>query len=1007
MKSIIGYITLLFMYMMPVMGVWAGDVVVYGFGSSEDTGTLAPTFEAAHISGHTFGAGPSLTSVKFKDDLGADGAVFTAENWPSPLDENKYFQFGVTVADGRQLDVQSVSFDMFKKSGKAPDYFRIRYSLDGVSFTDYGYPRSADYADVWRKATVSQALLGLSGTVYFRIYGYGANATDSRWRLDNVTLDGVVYSGSVNPPDISLNPSGTEKEGVVGQRMEFLVSALDVDGDVVTLHGLNLPEGAVFGPNPATGTASVSQYFYWNPGQTGTWTVAFEASDDDGTNTAQVTIRVVPEAPSVALIVNEYSAVSGSKFLGSDTFAETNCSDSFFGRVEGNGGNWIELVVREDHADIRGWQLRWAEREDPPGEWVSTGQDLWYGAANGVDGSQVKQGIVTFSDDELWSDLRAGTIITIIEHETKENEAGELCLNGSDVSYDPRNGDWWIHISSEGEQLSATPRVTTASNIEGDNPGEFAVGNDDWEASVYNADGVRVIGPVGENAPAWAGGGVSSSEGVAVKAKPQDVYNNNYYDDVKWTTFGAPNVWDDGAEIQEFERLRAVVNLPPDIQPVGDQVVVLGDSLTLQVRVEPTDGDALTLQMVSGPAGSTFETNDNSGVFQWTPASVGNYSASFAATDRDGSEMVTVGIYVVPAGGGGNVLINEVFANPPGSPDNREYIELRGSAGASLSGLTLLQIDSGGGSIGKIRTVQPLTGHSLGANGLLVIGRNYSQYVPYALNPQTTRVDLQGDEELSNEATYLLVRNFSSFLDADLDSSDSGILDFTPWSVIVDSVGMSESDEGYKLYCAARLMLRDGTPDAASRIPGNDQANDPRAWYFGPVKSLTGDPWGLAYDTEASSQGVPDGGLLTPGSANMDSAADADQDGDGLPDDWEMEHFDSLAQGPDGDEDGDGASNQHEYVAGTDPNSAQSHLAILTGGSALPWGGAEPDTFKVVWSAVAGRFYSIDYRDQMSGGWLPLSGAQNITVISNSVQTKTDGSLTGNRRYYRIKVSLP
>ncbi|MCK4658304.1 MAG: hypothetical protein KAV82_02175 [Phycisphaerae bacterium] len=44
-----------------------------------------------------------------------------------------------------------------------------------------------------------------------------------------------------------------------------------------------------------------------------------------------------------------------------------------------------------------------------------------------------------------------------------------------------------------------------------------------------------------------------------------------------------------------------------------------------------------------------------------------------------------------------------------------------------------------------------------------------------------------------------------------------------------------------------------------------------------------------------------------------------DTDGDGLPDEWEMQYFGSLHQGPDDDPDIDGLSNLCEYEAGTDP----------------------------------------------------------------------------------------
>jgi len=46
---------------------------------------------------------------------------------------------------------------------------------------------------------------------------------------------------------------------------------------------------------------------------------------------------------------------------------------------------------------------------------------------------------------------------------------------------------------------------------------------------------------------------------------------------------------------------------------------------------------------------------------------------------------------------------------------------------------------------------------------------------------------------------------------------------------------------------------------------------------------------------------------------------DPDTDGDGLPDWWEVEHFEDLDEAPDGDFDGDGVSNEEEYQSGEDP----------------------------------------------------------------------------------------
>jgi len=61
------------------------------------------------------------------------------------------------------------------------------------------------------------------------------------------------------------------------------------------------------------------------------------------------------------VILNEYNAVNGSDFLNGGTAFEDEdggyADDSYFGRVQGNGGDWFELVVITDHLDMRGWKL--------------------------------------------------------------------------------------------------------------------------------------------------------------------------------------------------------------------------------------------------------------------------------------------------------------------------------------------------------------------------------------------------------------------------------------------------------------------------------------------------------------------------------------------------------------------------------------------------------------------------------------------------------------------------
>jgi hypothetical protein len=212
------------------------------------------------------------------------------------------------------------------------------------------------------------------------------------------------------------------------------------------------------------------------------------------------------------LILNEYNAVGPGKMLADDG------RDTHFGRVAGNGGNWIELVVTRDGVDLRGWKLDWTEKAEA--------------------------GTLVLSDDPLWTTLRAGTILTLIDRDTKD---GGL---DTDTSFDPEAGDWWINICTR----DARYIISDASS-----PGRLNTGNDDFTLTIRNAAGELVFGPCGEGAGVWTGGGVNSQEGGALQADPSPAITpESPYSDVNHTSFGAPNRWieDERELVQDFGPLR-------------------------------------------------------------------------------------------------------------------------------------------------------------------------------------------------------------------------------------------------------------------------------------------------------------------------------------------------------------------------------------------------------------------------------------------------------------------
>jgi hypothetical protein len=200
------------------------------------------------------------------------------------------------------------------------------------------------------------------------------------------------------------------------------------------------------------------------------------------------------------VILNEYNAVNGSDYLNGGTAYEDEdggyACDSYFGRVQGNGGDWFELVVITDHLDMRGWKL-----------------EIWMAG--------IHNETLDLTDHPLWSDLRSGTIITVAEDVP------------DDVRYDPDAGDWWINVQAD----------TYAGGTYISNSG-FPVTNDDWQLVIRDANDNIIFGPAGEGISPQ--GGINSREIFRLEANPGDwitPQSEHYYDGNCLSTFGSPNQW--------------------------------------------------------------------------------------------------------------------------------------------------------------------------------------------------------------------------------------------------------------------------------------------------------------------------------------------------------------------------------------------------------------------------------------------------------------------------------
>lgn len=235
---------------------------------------------------------------------------------------------------------------------------------------------------------------------------------------------------------------------------------------------------------------------------------------------------IMNSAYGADVILNEYNAVRD------DVYLKNNGSDVFWGRIAGNGGDWFELVVITDNLNMSGWMI-----------------DVY---DNGV-----LNATLNLTMNPVWSSIRSGTIITI-----SENLA-------DDVSYDPCNDDWWINVcandSGTGTYISATG---------------FSVSHNNTQIVIKDAFSNVVFGPAGEGINPVSG--IGNDEVFKLEQDPSALItpiSGNYKDGTS-STFGAPNVWSQGANVQDFSALRAGVCIP---EPATLSIIAFS-SLILEIK---------------------------------------------------------------------------------------------------------------------------------------------------------------------------------------------------------------------------------------------------------------------------------------------------------------------------------------------------------------------------------------------------------------------------------------
>ena len=164
---------------------------------------------------------------------------------------------------------------------------------------------------------------------------------------------------------------------------------------------------------------------------------------------------------------------------------------------------------------------------------------------------------------------------------------------------------------------------------------------------------------------------------------------------------------------------------------------------------------------------------------------------------------------------------------------------------------------------------------------------------------------------------------------------------------------------------------------------------------------------GIVYqNTGATAQGIFAGNTGALNLTVLDTIPDnfGSYAGDGLGDDWQVQHFglDNPNAAPALDPDGDGEDNHFEFTAGVIPTDPGSRFVLRI--EPVP---AQPMRKNLIFSPHLGdRTYTVEFRSELTiGNWTTLGG----TTQSDNGQerTVTDLNATGSTKFYRVQINKP
>jgi autotransporter-associated beta strand protein len=168
-----------------------------------------PSTANPYTSGQAVASNISVSGIGRGTGITASSALnrYSASGWnSSSLDANDYFSFTITPNSGYKIDFATFAYTA-QASGTGPGSFAIRSSIDGYTNDITTTPSSTG-------GTFSLAdgdFQGITTTITFRIYAWGASASAGTFSVNDFSFDGYI-SAACNYPAVPVANGNTSPQ---------------------------------------------------------------------------------------------------------------------------------------------------------------------------------------------------------------------------------------------------------------------------------------------------------------------------------------------------------------------------------------------------------------------------------------------------------------------------------------------------------------------------------------------------------------------------------------------------------------------------------------------------------------------------------------------------------------------------------------------------------------------------------------------------------------------------